>query len=110
MRYLNDQKSESTSLDAINTKHGSLTLTSGVIHVHEDHVLIGCEDGVKLLMVDCRKLSNVPVIPAVYRDMDHTLCTLTHKNTCDRPDLRCTSKFYPMQCLRRSKAAWEVLN
>lgn len=102
MCYLNDPKSDAINANIAND--GSLLLTSGVIHVHEDHVLIGKEEGVKLLMVDSRKLSDVPVLSSVHRDMDHTLCALARKNTCDTLHSMRTGIFNTIECLERSKS------
>lgn len=44
--------------------------TSGLVHVHEDHFLIGCQDGVKLLMTNRGQLCHVPSLTLVHGHMD----------------------------------------
>lgn len=41
-------------------------LTSGLVHMHEDHFFIRCQDGVKLLMTNRGQLSHVPRLTLVY--------------------------------------------
>lgn len=38
--------------------------------MHEDHVVIRCQDGVELLVTNRRQLSRVPSVPLVHRDKD----------------------------------------
>lgn len=47
-------------------------LTSWLVHVHEDHVIAGSQDGVELLVPHSWKLSYVPRVTLVQGDVDHT--------------------------------------
>lgn len=44
--------------------------TSGLVHMHEDHFLIGCQDGVKLLVTNRGQLCHVPSLTLVHGHMD----------------------------------------
>lgn len=45
-------------------------LTSGLVNMHEDHIVIRCQDGVELLVTHRWQLSRVPSVPLVHRDKD----------------------------------------
>ena len=53
-------------------------LTSSVVHVHEDDVVVGSQDGVELLVTHSGELGHVPVLSSAHRHVDHTLGALGH--------------------------------
>lgn len=47
-----------------------VVLTARLIHVHEDQVLVGSQDGVELLVSNGGELGHVPALPLVQGDVD----------------------------------------
>lgn len=47
--------------------------------MHEDHFIIGRQNGVELLVTDRGQLGHVPGVPLVHRDVDHPKCALQNK-------------------------------
>lgn len=45
--------------------------TFGLVYVHEDHVFISWQNGVKLLVANRGQLCHVPVLTLVHRHVDH---------------------------------------
>lgn len=46
-------------------------LTSRLINMHEDHFIIGSQNGVKLLVTNRGQLGHVPCVTLVHRYMDY---------------------------------------
>lgn len=51
-------------------------LTSWLINMHEDHVIISSQNGVELLVANRRQLGHVPSLTMVHRHMNHPQCAL----------------------------------
>lgn len=41
-------------------------LTSGLVHMHEDHFIVCCQDGVELLVTNRGQLGHVPRLTLVH--------------------------------------------